>query len=414
MTATLTAAEEAELRTSVHGIVAKFGNEYFTQCSETLQPPTELWDALASGGFVGVNLPEEYGGGGMGLTAMSIVAEEAAAAGCPEIMLMISPGIVGSLLARHATPEQKRRWLAPMAAGKSKIAFAITEPDAGSNSHNISTIARRDGGDWMLSGQKTFITAIDQADAVLVVARTDRQKLSLFLVETDTPGIEMQRIPMTFEITDKSFTVFLDNVAVDADRVIGGEGNGLRVAFDGMNPERVIIASICNGIARYAIDKAVAYARERKVWTVPIGAHQGVAHPLAEAKIALEAARLMTRHAAAGYDAGIDAGEVASGRRSDPLRRPSHRGTRRQRLHPRSRAGQHVRVRAAVQDRADHARNGSQLHRTAQPRPAEVILTAANSLSEPPPARWAPDRAGMAGTRRAAARHRPPLGISTG
>jgi alkylation response protein AidB-like acyl-CoA dehydrogenase len=139
MTAILSDAESTELRASVYGIVATFGNDYFTHCSETLQHPTELWDALAAGGFVGVNLPEEYGGGGMGLTALSIVAEEAAAAGCPEIMLMISPGIVGSVLARHATSGQKQRWLAPMAAGTCKIAFAITEPDAGSNSHHIAT-----------------------------------------------------------------------------------------------------------------------------------------------------------------------------------------------------------------------------------------------------------------------------------
>lgn len=122
----------------------------------------------------------------------------------------------------------------------------------------------------------------------------------------------MHRVPMTFEITEKSFTVFFDNVAVHPDRLVGGEGNGLRVAFDGMNPERVIIASICNGIGRYAMDKAVEYARERQVWSVPIGAPQGVAHPLAEAKIALEAARLMTRHAAASFDAGTDAGEASN------------------------------------------------------------------------------------------------------
>lgn len=317
MTATLSAVEEAELRASVYGIVAKFGNDYFTRCSETLQPPTELWEALAGGGFVGVNLPEEFGGGGMGLSAISVVAEEAAAAGCPQIMLMISPGIVGSLLARHATHEQKQQWLAPMAAGTLRVAFAITEPDAGSNSHHISTTAHRDGDSFVINGQKTFITGADQADALLVVTRTGtdpsgRAQLSLLLVDRDAPGIEMHRIPMTFEITEKSYSVFFDNVAVPEDRIVGGEGNGLRVAFDGMNPERVIIASICNGIARYAMDKAVAFARERQVWSVPIGAHQGVAHPLAEAKVALEAARLMTRHAAAGFDAGVDAAEASN------------------------------------------------------------------------------------------------------
>lgn len=317
MIAALSAAEEAGVRASVHRIVAKFGNEYYTHCSETLQPPTELWDALAAGGFVGVGLPEECGGGGMGLSALSVVAEEAAAAGCPQIMLMISPGIVGSLLARHATHEQRQRWLAPMAAGTFKTAFAITEPDAGSNSHHIKTTAARDRNTFVINGQKTFITGADQADALLVVARTGtdpsgRAQLSLLMVDRDAPGIDMHRIPMTFEITEKSFSVFFDNVTVPEDRIIGGEGNGLRVAFDGMNPERVVIASICNGIARYAIDKAAIYARERQVWSVPIGAHQGVAHPLAEAKIALEAARLMTRHAAQAFDAGADAAEASN------------------------------------------------------------------------------------------------------
>ena len=212
---------------------------------------------------------------------------------------------------------EKRQWLAPMAAGTMKIAFAITEPDAGSNSHQLATTAHRDGDKYFINGQKTYITAADQSDALLVVTRTGtdargRAQLSLFLVDRDTPGIDMHRIPMTFEITDKSFTVFFDNVAVPADRLVGGEGNGLRVAFDGMNPERVIIAAICNGVSRYALDKAVAYARERTVWQVPIGAHQGLAHPLAEAKIALEAARLMTRQAAASYDAGADAGEQSN------------------------------------------------------------------------------------------------------
>jgi len=198
------------------------------------------------------------------------------------------------------------------------IANAILQvPDAGSNSHHIATTAHRDGDAFRISGQKTFITGADQADALLVVTRTGadpsgRAQLSLLLVDRDAPGIEMHRIPMTFEITEKSYSVFFDDVTVTEDRIIGGEGNGLRVAFHGMNPERVIIASICNGIARYAMDKAVGYARERQVWSVPIGAHQGVAHPLAEAKIALEAARLMTKHAAAGYDAGIDAGEASN------------------------------------------------------------------------------------------------------
>ncbi|WP_078324627.1 acyl-CoA dehydrogenase family protein [Mycobacteroides salmoniphilum] len=316
-TASLSATEETALRESVYGIVSKFGNAYFTHCSETLTHPTELWDALSEAGFTNVNLPEEYGGGGMGLSALNIVAEECAAAGCPQIMLMISPGIVGSMLSRHATHEQKQRWLVPMTEGAAKFAFAITEPDAGSNTHNVATTARREGDKYYISGQKTFITAVDQADAIMVVARTGtdpngRGRLSTFVVDRESPGISMTRIPMTFEITDKSFTVFFDNVEVTPDRLIGTEGGGLTVAWDGINPERVIIAAICNGVARYAMDKAVAYARQRQIWNVPIGAHQGIAHPLAEAKIALESARLMAREAAALYDGGSDAAEAST------------------------------------------------------------------------------------------------------
>jgi alkylation response protein AidB-like acyl-CoA dehydrogenase len=314
----LTADEEGLLREAVAGIAGGFGHDYFARINAAHANATELWDALAAGGYVGANIPAEYGGGGLGLSALAAVTEEVAAAGCPLIMLIVSPAIVGSVLARHATPEQKERWLRPIGACTGKIAFAITEPDAGSNSHRISTTARRDGDGWKLTGSKTFISGIDETDAILVVARTGtdeatgRARLSLFVVDTDAPGIEAHEIPMTFEAPDKQFTVFFDDVAVDADRLIGEEGRGLGAVFDGLNPERVIIAATCTGMARYAIRKAVEYANDRRVWGVPIGQHQGIAHPLAEAKIQLELARLAIKHAAALYDAGLDAGEASN------------------------------------------------------------------------------------------------------
>jgi alkylation response protein AidB-like acyl-CoA dehydrogenase len=314
----LSRAEEAELRRVVGSIAAGFGHEYFAGASAAGTNASELWDALAAGGFVGANIPEEFGGGGMGLTALSIVAEEVAAAGCPLIMLIISPAIAGSILTRHGTPPQQQRWLTRIGAGTTKIAFAITEPDAGSNTHRIATTARRDGGRYLLSGSKVFISGIDEAEAVLVVARTavdeatGRGRLSLFLVDTDSPGLTWQRIPMDLKTPDSQFAVFFDDVEVGADRLVGQEGHGLKAASDGLNPERVIIASISAGIGRYAIAKAVRYAGERNVWGTPIGRHQGIAHPLAEAKVHLEAARLMTRQAAARYDAGEDAGEASN------------------------------------------------------------------------------------------------------
>ena len=190
----LSRADEAELRQVVGRIAAGFGHEYFAQAAAAGQNSSRLWDALAEGGFVGANIPEKFGGAGMGLTALSIIAEEVAAAGCPLIMLIISPAIVGSILTRHGTPAQQERWLTGIGTGATKIAFAITEPDAGSNTHRITTTARRDGDGWVLNGSKVWISCIDESEAVLVVARTavdeasGRGQLSLFLVDADAPG----------------------------------------------------------------------------------------------------------------------------------------------------------------------------------------------------------------------------------
>jgi alkylation response protein AidB-like acyl-CoA dehydrogenase len=281
------------------------------------QPPTELWDALASRGFLGVNLPEEYGGGGLGMSALAAVGEEISAAGCSLLLIVVSPAIVGSIVTRHATEEQKERWLPGIAAGTTKIAFAITEPDAGSNSHNISTAARRVNGNYVLRGTKTFISAVEHADAILVVARfrDDDGNLGLpllLIVDADAPGLERQHIPTALRAPDKQWQLFFDDVEVPAERLIGSETGGLKAAFDGLNPERIMGAAVCNGAARRALDLAAAYARERIVWNAPIGAHQGISHPLAQAKIELELARLMTQKAAALYDAGAPAGEASN------------------------------------------------------------------------------------------------------
>jgi alkylation response protein AidB-like acyl-CoA dehydrogenase len=313
---TLTAEDEQQLRRVVADIAGGFGHDYFARAYASGQPVTELWDALAVGGFVGANVPEDYGGAGMGLTALSIVAEEVAAAGCPLISLIISPAIVGSVLARHGSPEQKDRWLRGIGAGTSKIAFAITEPDAGLNSHRIATTARLDGDRYLLTGSKVFISALDEAEAVLVVARTGtvegsgKALLSLFVVDTDSPGLTWQPMAMGLEIPESQNVIFFDNVEVGPDRLVGERDRGLTAVFAGLNPERVIIASTSTGIGRYALAKATRYAKERDVWGQPIGSHQGIAHPLAEATMHLEAARLMIRKATTLYDQGGDAGEA--------------------------------------------------------------------------------------------------------
>jgi alkylation response protein AidB-like acyl-CoA dehydrogenase len=310
--------EETLLRETVAGICRDFGHDYMRAKVDAQEPATELWDALASRGYMGVNIPEEYGGGGLGMSALSAVGEETAATGCALLLIVVSPAIVGSILTRHGTADQKDRWLRGIGAGTTKIAFAITEADAGSNSHKISTSLRRDGRKLLLNGQKTYISGVEEADAVLVVARTrlDDGTLglpSLAIVDVDAPGFTRQQIPMPRMGPDRQWTLYFDDVALDDERLIGGENGGLGPVFDGLNPERIMGASIANGIGRFALEKAADYARERRVWGEPIGAHQGIAHPLAQVKIELELARLMTRKAAALYDAGTPgAGESSN------------------------------------------------------------------------------------------------------
>jgi alkylation response protein AidB-like acyl-CoA dehydrogenase len=310
-------AEEQLLRETVSAICRDFGPEYTREKVAAGEPPAELWHALASRGYLGVNLPEQYGGGGLGMSALAAVGEEISAAGCSLLLIVVSPAIVGSIITRHGTAEQKERWLPGIAAGTTKVAFAITEPDAGSNSHNISTAARRSNGDYVLRGTKTFISGVEDADAILVVARARDEDGNLGLplllvVDSDAPGLERQHIPTALRAPDKQWQLFFDDVGVPAERLIGSETGGLKAAFDGLNPERIMGAAVCNGAARRALDLAANYARERIVWNVPIGAHQGLSHPLAQAKIELELARLMTQKAAALYDAGAPAGEASN------------------------------------------------------------------------------------------------------
>jgi alkylation response protein AidB-like acyl-CoA dehydrogenase len=310
--------EERMLREAVRGICSSFGRDYSRQKHARGEPPTELWDALAEKGYLGVNLPEEWGGGGLGMSGLAAVGEEISAAGSSLLLIVVSPAIVGSILARHGSEQQKERWLRGIAAGTTKIAFAITEPDAGTNSHNLQTSLAREGDSFVLRGQKTFISGVEHADAVLVVARTRLKDGSLGLpslaiVDVDAPGFTREAIPMPYMGPDVQWQLFFDGVEVEEERLIGGENGGLGPIFDGLNPERIMGAAIACGAGRRALERAAAYANERIVWGVPIGAHQGVAHPLAEAKIELELALLMTRKAAALYDAGVPgAGEASN------------------------------------------------------------------------------------------------------
>jgi alkylation response protein AidB-like acyl-CoA dehydrogenase len=302
--------EERLLRESVAGIASSYGPAYIKSRHDAGQPPSELWDALAEKGYLGVNIPESYGGGGRGMTELAAVGEELAAAGCSLLLLVVSPAIAGSILARHGSEEQKDRWLRGIGAGTTKIAFAVTEPDAGTNTHNITTRATPDGsGGYRIRGQKVFISGVEDAEALMVVTRMD-DGVGVFIVDSDAPGLSMTEIPTAPKGADKQWQLFFEDVEVDEDRRVA---NGLGALFDGLNPERIMAAALAVGAGRLALAKASQYARERKVWSVPIGAHQGLSHPLAECKIELELAALMLRKAAALYDAGFKgAGEASN------------------------------------------------------------------------------------------------------
>ncbi|MGH3424338.1 MAG: acyl-CoA dehydrogenase family protein [Nocardioidaceae bacterium] len=319
--------ERQELRKAVADLAATYGREYFVHKARAGERTDELWDEAAKNGYLGVAVPEEYGGGGGGIGDLAAVCEELAAGGCPLLMMVVSPAICATVIARYGTAAQKRHWLPGFAQGTTKMAFSITEPDAGSNSHRITTRAHRDGDDWVLSGGKTFISGVDEASHVLVVARREeghagtarpegdaRLEPALFIVPTDSPGLTYRPIEMEIVSPERQFTLFFDDVRLPVDALVGSEGAGLEQLFAGLNPERIMAAAFATGLGRFALARAVEYVKDRQVWNAPIGAHQAVQHPLAQSHIELELARLMAQKAAALYDAGeqMAAGEAAN------------------------------------------------------------------------------------------------------
>ena len=246
-----------------------------------------------------MNLPEEYGGGGAGIYELALVQEEMAAAGAGLLLVVVSPAICGTIIAKFGTDEQKQTWLPRLADGSAKMAFGITEPDAGSNSHQITTTAHRDGDSWILNGRKVFISGVDQADAVLIVARTSdphggNLRPALFIVPTDAENFVAQPMEMDIVEPDHQFTLFLDDVRLPADALVGRseprsdptapQDAALAQLFAGLNPERILGAAMAVGMGRYALDRAVEYANQRSVWKTadrrtpghlaPVGADQ--------------------------------------------------------------------------------------------------------------------------------------------
>lgn len=294
----------------------KFDNSYWLDHARRHAFPKEMFQQVADDGFLGIMVPTEYGGAGLGMTEMALFMEGTANCGIPLLMMVVGPTMSLAHLSRHGTEFHKKELLPAACRGEIQFCFAITEPGAGSNTIKATTFARRAGNRFTLSGEKTFITGADVSDYCLVVARTrvlgevERKTdgFTLFSVDLKKRGVAMQRVKVSIPLPEEQWTLFFDEVDLGPEDVVGNVDEGFSILFDSLNPERIVLAALCCGIGRFALGKAVAYASTRNVFDQPIGAHQGVQHPLAKAHTAVELASLMTRRAAWEFDKRLPAG----------------------------------------------------------------------------------------------------------
>lgn len=309
-----------DVQEAARGVTTLYPRSYILQCIKEDRFPDELWQKLGEFGLLGLSVPEEYGGSGGGVLEITALNEALALAGVPTLFLVVT-GLGRVPIMRHGTPEQIRKYVTPTCTGEKKLCFAITEPNAGTNSFAMTTLAtpNADGG-WTLNGQKVFVSGARDADYMLVIARTTKagevkhrtDGISLFVLDMKTPGIGLTQLNIQVETAERQYMVFFDNVKLPADALIGEAGKGAKLMFEGLNSERLLAAGAAIGLGDYALAKAVAYANDRKPFGKPIGSYQALQHRMAQAKAQIEAARLMTYSAAERFDAGEDAGAHAN------------------------------------------------------------------------------------------------------
>jgi len=311
----------ADIREQVRRICEGFPGSYWQKLDEQSEYPHAFVDALTESGYLGALIPEEYGGAGLPLRAASVILETIHASGCSAAACHAQMYIMGTVL-RHGSAEQKLEYLPKIASGELRLqAFGVTEPTTGSDTTQLKTRATRDGDGYVVNGQKIWTSRALQSDLMLLLARTTpveqvkrrTEGLSVFLVDLrEARGNGCEIRPIATMINHNTTEVFFDNLRIPADTLIGEEGRGFRYILDGMNAERVLIASEALGDGRYFIRRAVEYANERHVFDQPIGRNQGIAHPISRAYAELEAADMMIRRAAATFQAGLDCGEAAN------------------------------------------------------------------------------------------------------
>ncbi len=314
------------VRDGVAAVAAKYDHAYWSRCEDDHRFPSELWRDLADGGWVGLCVPEQYGGGGQGMLELAVACETLAASGgtAGTFLYILTPGFGAMTLTRHGTDEQKAAILPDVANGHAQFCMALTEPDAGSNAIEITTSARRDGSDFLLRGQKTWISGVENARWMLAVTRTtpaaeaSPRTAGFTLLLVDVPEalaagtLSYAPIPKLGGNIVTSSQVFFDDVRVPASQVLGEVDRGFAVLWDVLNPERILAAAGGIGTADAALRLACDYARERVVFGRPIGANQALQFPLAQIKAKTELGRLMTYQAAWLFDQGRPCGNEAN------------------------------------------------------------------------------------------------------
>lgn len=323
---TSSAEEKAEtraaIREGVRAVASRFEADYWLARDEDGEFPREFHRAMAEAGWLGITMPEEYGGAGLGVTEAAIMMHEVAShGGGMAATSSVHINLFGPHpLVVHATPEQKSAWIPRLIAGQDQVAFGFTEPDAGLNTTRIKTFAEKVPGGYRVRGQKVWTSTGQVASKIMLLTRTTKYEdckrptdgITIFYTDLDRSKIDVQRIPKMGRKAVDSNAIFIDDLFVPEEHRVGEEGKGFSYILDSLNPERVLIAVEAVGIGQDALRRAVQYAKERVVFDRPIGQNQGIQHPLAERWMYLEAAWLMAMKAAELYDAGLPCGAEAN------------------------------------------------------------------------------------------------------
>lgn len=315
-------SSQKEIVSQVRALCKNFPDEYWRERDAQATFPHEFFNAIAKAGYLGVAIPEAYGGSGLGITEAALVLREVAASGAAMAgASAIHLSIFGvNPLVFHGSEEQKRRHLPKVISGEVHVAFAVTEPDAGNDITHISTAARREGDYYLINGRKVFTTKAREASKMLLLTRTTpfekaarkTDGMSLFFADLDPTAVEVRELHKLGRAAVDTNMLFIDNLRVSADDLVGQEGRGFHCLLDGLNPERILVAAEAIGMGRAALNKAVRYAAERVVFGRPIGKNQSIAHPLADAYAKLEVAELMMFKAAWLYDHSQPCGAEAA------------------------------------------------------------------------------------------------------